>query len=233
MWNDCGSMLLKAKLGDVQKFVRITEPNLKDFLIAAFAKFGVPAVTEGVKIVDSSGTELDDDVFEDIIKDPSTGVLTIKYDSESVSMVASSEQSQPSSLDTLDSEDTVIISDSPSRKRQRLDTEAKQLVESALTNKTGGERIINEYNRTKSLTDETRRKMVNMLAADMTEMNGSIIMMARVELGTWPGGLKLFREAPPKTGDHHSENQPKDQLVKTCLEDRLSDENPSLFQRLP
>ncbi|XP_045077798.1 uncharacterized protein LOC121571237 isoform X3 [Coregonus clupeaformis] len=164
----------------------------------AFAKFGVPAVTE-----------------------------------ESVSMVASSEQSQPSSLDTLDSEDTVIISDSPSRKRQRLDTEAKQLVESALTNKTGGERIINEYNRTKSLTDETRRKMVNMLAADMTEMNGSIIMMARVELGTWPGGLKLFREAPPKTGDHHSENQPKDQLVKTCLEDRLSDENPSLFQRLP
>ncbi|XP_045074996.1 uncharacterized protein LOC121558851 isoform X1 [Coregonus clupeaformis] len=173
MWNDCGSMLLKAKLGDVQKFVRITEPNLKDFLIAAFAKFGVPAVTEGVKIVDSSGTELDDDVFEDIIKDPSTGVLTIKYDSESVSMVASSEQSQPSSLDTLDSEDTVIISDSPSRKRQRLDTEAKQLVESALTNKTGGERIINEYNRTKSLTDETRRKMVNMLAADMTEMNGT------------------------------------------------------------
>ncbi|XP_045079176.1 uncharacterized protein LOC123491654 isoform X2 [Coregonus clupeaformis] len=139
----------------------------------AFAKFGVPAVTEGVKIVDSSGTELDDDVFEDIIKDPSTGVLTIKYDSESVSMVASSEQSQPSSLDTLDSEDTVIISDSPSRKRQRLDTEAKQLVESALTNKTGGERIINEYNRTKSLTDETRRKMVNMLAADMTEMNGT------------------------------------------------------------
>ncbi|XP_045079179.1 uncharacterized protein LOC123491654 isoform X5 [Coregonus clupeaformis] len=104
----------------------------------AFAKFGVPAVTE-----------------------------------ESVSMVASSEQSQPSSLDTLDSEDTVIISDSPSRKRQRLDTEAKQLVESALTNKTGGERIINEYNRTKSLTDETRRKMVNMLAADMTEMNGT------------------------------------------------------------
>ena len=46
----------------------------------AFAKFGVPAVTEGVKVVDSSGTELDDDVFEDIIKDPSTGVLTIKYD---------------------------------------------------------------------------------------------------------------------------------------------------------
>ena len=46
----------------------------------AFAKFGVPAVTEGVKVFDSSGTELDDDVFEDVVKDPSAGVLTITYE---------------------------------------------------------------------------------------------------------------------------------------------------------
>lgn len=50
------------------------------FFIIAFAKFGIPAVTQGVKVVDTSGTELDDEVFEDVIKDPSTGVLTIKYD---------------------------------------------------------------------------------------------------------------------------------------------------------
>lgn len=29
---------------------------------------------------ESSGTQIDDDVFEDIIKDPSSGVLTIEYD---------------------------------------------------------------------------------------------------------------------------------------------------------
>lgn len=102
-------MLLKVKLGDAQKFVKITEPNLTEFLNAgknhimlqiqliirsnyidvdtdfcvcfvAFAKFGVPPVTQGVKIIDSSGTEVDEDVFEDIVNDPSTGVLTIKYD---------------------------------------------------------------------------------------------------------------------------------------------------------
>lgn len=39
----------------------------------------MPAVT-GVKVVDSSGTELDEDVFEDVVKDPSAGVLTIKYE---------------------------------------------------------------------------------------------------------------------------------------------------------
>lgn len=31
----------------------------------AFAKFGVPPVTEGVKVMDSSGTEVDEDVFAD------------------------------------------------------------------------------------------------------------------------------------------------------------------------
>lgn len=29
-----GSMLLKARIGDVQRFVRITEPNLTEFLAA-------------------------------------------------------------------------------------------------------------------------------------------------------------------------------------------------------
>ena len=47
-----------------------------------------------------------------------------------------------------------------------------KLVDSILTKKPGGECIMNEYNRSKSLTDETRRKMVNILAADMTEKNG-------------------------------------------------------------
>ncbi|XP_039892267.1 uncharacterized protein LOC120736311 [Simochromis diagramma] len=170
-----GSMLLKAKLGGVQKFVRVSEPSLKEFLIAAFAKFGAPAVTEGVKVFDNSGTELDEDVFEDIVTDPSTGVLTIKYETGLETSVAevSPERFQLSSPHSSDSQDTVILSDSPLRKRQKLDAEAKQLVESILTSKPGGERIINEYNWTKSLVDETRRKMVNTLVADMTEKNGT------------------------------------------------------------
>lgn len=31
----------------------------------------------------------------------------------------------------------------------------------------------------------------------------SIIMMARVALGTWPGGLKLFRDPQLETDDQH------------------------------
>ncbi|KAK2845983.1 hypothetical protein Q7C36_010837, partial [Tachysurus vachellii] len=77
-----------------------------------------------------------------------------------------------SSIDSSDTQDTVIIEQSSSRKRMRLDDEAKKLVETILVQKPGVERIINEYNRTKSLGDETRRKMV-ILAADMTEKNGT------------------------------------------------------------
>lgn len=49
-----------------------------------------------------------------------------------------------------------------------------KLVESVLAKQPGGERIINEYKRTRSLVDESRRKMVNILAAHMTEKNGYV-----------------------------------------------------------
>ncbi|XP_027893238.1 uncharacterized protein LOC114156864 isoform X27 [Xiphophorus couchianus] len=74
-------------------------------------------------VVGSSGTELDEDVSEDVVKDPSAGVLTIKYETDFVSMVELPEESQPSSSD---SQETLVLSESPSAERQRLDTEAKQ-----------------------------------------------------------------------------------------------------------
>ncbi|XP_053351228.1 uncharacterized protein LOC128520833 [Clarias gariepinus] len=169
-------MLVKVKLGDAQKFVKITELSLEEFLTAAFLKFGVPSVPENVMVFDESGTEVDDDVFEDVVRS-SVGVLTIKHGADlgSASPQASHGQSNQSlsSIDSSDSQDTVIIEESSSSKRMRLDDEAKKLVETILVQKPGGEHIINEYNRTKSLGDETRRKMVNILTADMTEKNGT------------------------------------------------------------
>ncbi|XP_055009182.1 uncharacterized protein LOC129408877 [Boleophthalmus pectinirostris] len=169
---DKGKMLLKVKIANVQKFVRVPEPNLTAFLDAAFTKFGVPAVTEGVRVLDSSGTELDEDVFEDVVKDPQTGVLTITYDTGNVESF-SSPGPCASSPSSGDSQDTIILPVSPASKRQRLDDEAKHLVKDILSKKPGGERVIMEYNRTKSLADDTRKKMVNILAADMTEKNGT------------------------------------------------------------
>lgn len=46
------------------------------------------------------------------------------------------------------------------------------MVEDVLKNKPGGERIINEYARTKSLTDSRRHDMVKILVAHMTSEHG-------------------------------------------------------------
>lgn len=47
-----------------------------------------------------------------------------------------------------------------------------KLIEKILTSKPGGERIMQEYAKTKTLTDPTRRQMINILAAEMTETHG-------------------------------------------------------------
>jgi len=46
------------------------------------------------------------------------------------------------------------------------------MIEDVLKNKPGGERIINEYARTKSLTDSRRRDMVKILVAQITSEHG-------------------------------------------------------------
>ncbi|XDV17220.1 hypothetical protein PO909_016589, partial [Leuciscus waleckii] len=54
-----------------------------------------------------------------------------------------------------------------------INYEAKALIEKILTSKPGGERIMQEYGKNKSLTDATRRQMINILAAEMTETHGT------------------------------------------------------------
>lgn len=50
------------------------------------------------------------------------------------------------------------------------------MIEGILKNKPGGERIMYEYVRTKSLTDSRRRDMVKILVARMTSEHGYVVM---------------------------------------------------------
>lgn len=54
-------------------------------------------------------------------------------------------------------------------------------MEDILTDKLGGERLLNEYARTKSLTDSRRRDMVKMLVAHMTSEHGYADYSTRVK----------------------------------------------------
>lgn len=50
-----------------------------------------------------------------------------------------------------------------------------QIVYVALHQKPGGEDVIKEYNKTKGLSDPARKKLVNILVADMIESHGYVI----------------------------------------------------------
>ncbi|XP_031433741.1 uncharacterized protein LOC116222859 isoform X2 [Clupea harengus] len=87
-------------------------------------------------------------------------------------------QSSPCSVT---SDDTVILNfsmcddeeASPVGASQPKSHVAKALIGKILTSRPGGERIMQEYGKTKSLTDATRRQMMNIFAAEMTETHGT------------------------------------------------------------
>lgn len=54
----------------------------------------------------------------------------------------------------------------------KSDISVLQTVYVALHQKPGGEDVFQEYSKTKSLSDQTRRKLVNILVADMVETHG-------------------------------------------------------------
>ncbi|XP_042562130.1 uncharacterized protein LOC122131465 [Clupea harengus] len=72
-----------------------------------------------------------------------------------------------------DDEEASPVGASQPKKPCRMNYEAKALIGKILTSRPGGEHIMQEYGKTKSLTDATRRQMINILAAEMTETHGT------------------------------------------------------------
>nr|XP_054586434.1 uncharacterized protein LOC129152408 [Nothobranchius furzeri] len=70
-------------------------------------------------------------------------------------------------------EDSATDGGNQPKKPCHINYEALALIKQILTTKPGGERIMQEYAKTKSLTDATRRQMINILAAEMTEKHGT------------------------------------------------------------
>ncbi|KAL7825257.1 hypothetical protein AOLI_G00324640 [Acnodon oligacanthus] len=95
---------------------------------------------------------------------------------------------------------TVIL---PPNERQREDGEAERVIEKILVKRPGGDRVVKEYTRTKTLTDTTRRQMVNILTAEMTETHGSFTMAQKADLVSWLGVSRQSKEKLPLRGQNH------------------------------
>ncbi|XP_077439108.1 uncharacterized protein LOC144062000 [Vanacampus margaritifer] len=178
-------MLVKVKFGESQKYVKVAqaENGYEDFSIflqKVIEKLELPLHSE-LHLTDDSGTEVDADVFEELLQ---AGNLTINVCKEKSKAVLHQDLSFTSS-ETCTSDSSSMVSDSPDvmvtetsdrgLKRAHCDQDsAKEMVGDVLHTKAGGGKILQEYERLKTLVDGTRRQMVNLLVASMIEVHGRI-----------------------------------------------------------
>ncbi|KAM7399508.1 hypothetical protein PAMP_018775 [Pampus punctatissimus] len=149
-------------------------------------KFEIP--TLDLKVYDDLNTEVDEDAFAFLVMKPDLGVLEVClpkgsdfYDSVSLSTshsIASSNSFFLSSGGEIegDSDDTIILQSSPAQRHRADLTRLAQIIENILKERPGGERILKEYARKKSLTDSRRRDMMKILVAHMASEHGYDVM---------------------------------------------------------
>ncbi|KAL6469076.1 hypothetical protein MHYP_G00226000 [Metynnis hypsauchen] len=115
-------MLVRVKYKTEQKYIKITDVTLQSFLKLGCSKFNIKEeLQKDLKVYDESGTEIEDDVFEDLLKDPNCGILKlVAIDETQVSPDESLNSS--ADLSSCDSDETVIM---PPNKRQRQECKAE------------------------------------------------------------------------------------------------------------
>ncbi|XP_056268773.1 uncharacterized protein LOC130192693 [Pseudoliparis swirei] len=179
-------MLVKVRFGSSQKYVKVaeTEAGYEDyntFIEKVIGKLGLPLQTD-LHVTDQSGTEVDADVFEELLQ---AGDLAVNVSTEKSGVVLQPDQAEisfesnvsdtVSSVPSDSSDATITLENDGGRKRTHDDREsAEAMVRDVLQSKPGGEKVLHEYDKMKTLTDGTRRHMINLLVADMIEVHGRI-----------------------------------------------------------
>ncbi|KAK7944399.1 hypothetical protein WMY93_000127 [Mugilogobius chulae] len=164
-----GMQAVKVKYKDRQKYICYKGYlNFASFLQCVGRKFDMPMLD--VKVYDESKTEVDEGVFEFLLNKQDLGVLEIcsSNEDDGVSSLASYSGDSEG-----DSDDTIILQHSTTSMKRIEDCSLSRMIESILKKKPGGDRVLSEYARTKSLTDGRRRDMVNILVAHMTSEHGT------------------------------------------------------------
>ncbi|XP_030588580.1 uncharacterized protein LOC115782519 isoform X2 [Archocentrus centrarchus] len=166
-------MLVKVRFGETQKYVKVaeTEDGYDDF-----------------------STFLQKVVLQHDLS--STSLESTMSDNSSVSV------SGDSLLASSDSSDATVIVHTNGGTRTHAEREAaKEMVRNALQVKPGGQVILDEYDKLRSLTDGTRRRLVNLLVANMVEIHGMIPPVS-VRTKYALGIISLF----PSLKDPYSDN---------------------------
>ncbi|KAL4007964.1 hypothetical protein ACER0C_001816 [Sarotherodon galilaeus] len=166
-------MLVQVRYCQQQKYVKLEEVDgrfeFMQFHEKVIERFCLPPDAK-VVYKDATGTEVDDVIFSDLISQ-GTVVLTVFSNKEQ-------SENSDSSFSSNASTSTILLDEGP-RKKTRVEgtvdaASAKKLIEGVLGTNSGGEEVLQEYHTTQTLTDATRRKMVNIIVAHMIDCHGHL-----------------------------------------------------------
>ncbi|KAF4101499.1 hypothetical protein G5714_017931 [Onychostoma macrolepis] len=153
---------------DASKDVDILTP--RSYVIAK-EKFSIPPETN-IYVLDDSGTEVDEEVFSDILEEKSDILWTI------VNVLSVSDSPvQSSCTDTLSlsshsSDSDAFVMSPKSLQTDDSSSQAKELVKRILEQKPGGEKILAKYAMTGEMKDRACRDLVSIVVAEMFDKYG-------------------------------------------------------------
>ncbi|KAL0978777.1 hypothetical protein UPYG_G00175030 [Umbra pygmaea] len=171
-------MIVKAQFRNQKKFIKIPEACFDIFIAEVKEKFSIREDL-AVTVTDDTGTEVDKDVFPDLMTTsglvfvihvlndigPSTPQSSVSLDTDTLSLTSKS------------SEDSEWLSP----KRFRMDgdeasqsLQARDLIKEILQTRPGGANVLKEFEDTGTISDDMRKLMVNILVAHMIETEGRV-----------------------------------------------------------
>ncbi|XP_065150383.1 uncharacterized protein [Paramisgurnus dabryanus] len=165
--------VVRVKFKDSKKYIFSSEPlTFQTFLECVAKKFNLPTIN--VKVFDDSKTEVDEESFEYLLTRPDLGVLEIFIPGSTTSLDDYlSSNTLGDTEGTSESDDTAVLIRNAPAKNQAEERHLAQMIEDILKGSPGGDKVINEYAHTKSLSDGRRRDMVKILVAHLTKEHGT------------------------------------------------------------
>ncbi|XP_019220623.1 uncharacterized protein LOC102076367 isoform X3 [Oreochromis niloticus] len=208
-------MLLQVRYCQQQKYVKLEEVDgrfeFMQFHEKVIERFCLPPDAK-VVYKDATGTEVDEVIFSDLISQGTVVLTVFSSDEFSDCSLSSASDCSDSSFSSNASTSTILLDEGP-RKKTRVEgtvdaASAKKLIEGVLGTNSGGEEVLQEYHTTQTLTDATRRKMVNIIVAHMIDCHGyvfylCILFFFKIQVTILPllkhANLKsFFRHLPTK-----------------------------------
>ncbi|XP_028297241.1 uncharacterized protein LOC114459081 [Gouania willdenowi] len=172
-------MLIQVRYCQQQKYVKVNDVDgqfdFMEFHEKVIERFCMPPDAK-VVYKDTTGTEVDEDIFSDLVSQGSLVLTAFSNDGFSDSSLSSPSEWSESSFSS--SASTILLDEVP-RKKSRVEgiinaASAKKLIETLLETSSGGKEVLEEYHTTQTLTDATSRKLVNIIVAHMIDKHGHI-----------------------------------------------------------